>query len=229
MRRRSAAMELHLPEFYKLVLFVGASMALLIVPGPAVLFIVARGISQGRAAALVSMLGIACGSLVHVVAAVAGLSALFAASAMAFSVVKYVGAAYLIYLGIVTLVKKRAAVADPRIAPKSLRRLFIDGVVVNVLNPKTAFFFVAFLPQFTHPDHFAEQALLLGLVFVILGVFSDGAYALMSGLLGGWLRGQPRLMTGQRWLTGGIFIGLGVLTAFAERGPIPSGGAEAPK
>jgi len=211
-------MELHLPELNKLILFIGATMALLIVPGPAVLFIVARGISQGRLAAFVSVLGVAVGSLVHVIAAVIGLSALVTSSVLAFSIVKYVGAAYLIYLGVMTLLNKRQATADPKIEPKSLRRLFVDGIVVNVLNPKTALFFLAFLPQFADAAHFTEQALLLGAVFVVLAIMSDGTYAMISGSFGHILRGQPRFLTAQRWFTGGVFIGLGALTALSGNG-----------
>jgi threonine/homoserine/homoserine lactone efflux protein len=210
-------MELHLPELHKLILFMGASIVMLVIPGPAVLFIVARGISQGRLAAFASVLGVAAGSLVHVVAAVVGLSALMAGSALAFSVVKYVGAAYLIYLGVMTLLKKRQAAVNPKIERKSLRRLFVDGVVVNVLNPKTALFFLAFLPVFADEAYFAQQALFFGAVFVVLAIMSDGTYAMISGSLGHILRGQPRFLAAQRWITGSIYIGLGVLTALTER------------
>jgi threonine/homoserine/homoserine lactone efflux protein len=217
-------MEFHLPELHKLVLFIGASIVMLVIPGPAVLFIVARGISQGRLAAFSSVLGVAVGSFVHVIAAVVGLSALMAGSAFAFSVVKYVGAAYLIYLGVMTLLKKRQPEVNPKIERKGLRRLFVDGIVVNVLNPKTALFFLAFLPQFADPAHFTEQALLLGAVFVVLAILSDGTYAMISGSLGHFLRGQPRFLTAQRWVSGSVYIGLGVLTALADRntGAAPS-------
>ena len=211
-------MELHLPGLHNLILFMGASIVMLVIPGPAVLFIVARGISQGRLAAFASVLGVALGSLVHVVAAVVGLSALMTSSVLAFSIIKYVGAAYLIYLGVMTLLNKRQAATNPRIEKKSLRRLFVDGIVVNVLNPKTALFFLAFLPQFADPAHFTEQALFLGAVFVALAILSDGTYAMVSGSLGHMLRGQPRFMTAQRWFTGGVFIGLGALTALSGNG-----------
>jgi threonine/homoserine/homoserine lactone efflux protein len=191
---------------------------MLVIPGPAVLFIVARGISQGRLAAFASVLGVAVGSFVHVIAAVVGLSALMTGSALAFSVVKYVGAAYLIYLGVMTLLNKRQAASNPKVERKSLKRLFIDGIVVNVLNPKTALFFLAFLPQFAEPDYFAQQALLLGAVFVGLAILSDGTYAMISGSLGQMLRGQPRFLAAQRWFTGGVFIGLGALTALSGNG-----------
>ena len=210
-------MELHLPELHKLILFIGASIVMLVIPGPAVLFIVARGISQGRLAAFASVLGVAVGSFIHVIAAVVGLSALMAGSALAFSVIKYVGAAYLIYLGVMTLLKKRQPEVNPKVERKSLRRLFVDGIVVNVLNPKTALFFLAFLPQFADPAHFAEQALLLGAVFVVLAIMSDGTYAMISGYLGHFLRGQPRFLTAQRWVSGSVFIALGVLTALTDR------------
>src|SRR5262245_48763064 len=138
-----------LPDVPTLGLFVAAALVLLLTPGPAVLYIVTRSIDQGRRAGLVSALGVHAGTLVHVVGAAAGLSALLMASATVFSAVKYLGAAYLIYLGIrrlrdrtTTLVSAHAAGAPP------LRRAFVDGVIVNVLNPKTALFFLAFLPQF---------------------------------------------------------------------------------
>jgi threonine/homoserine/homoserine lactone efflux protein len=222
-------MELHLPELHKLLAFVGASIVMLVIPGPAVLFIVARGISQGRLAAFASVLGVAVGSFVHVIAAVVGLSALLATSALAFTVVKYVGAAYLIYLGVMTLLKKRKAQVDAKIERKSLRRLFIDGIVVNVLNPKTALFFLAFLPVFADEAYFTQQALFLGAVFVVLAILSDGTYAMLSGSLGHFLRGQPRLMAAQRWVTGGIYIGLGVLTALTERSTSGAGAAASSK
>jgi threonine/homoserine/homoserine lactone efflux protein len=211
-------MELHLPELHNLILFIGASIIMLVIPGPAVLFIVARGISQGRLAAFVSVLGVAAGSLVHLFAAVVGLSALFSASVLAFGAVKYVGAAYLIYLGVSTLLKRQKTVVQPQIVKRTLRRLFIDGIIVNVLNPKTALFFFAFLPQFTDdPEHVTQQLVFLGLVFTTLAILSDGVYAMVSGYLGGWLRGQPRFFTAQRWVTGSLFIGLGILTALTER------------
>src|SRR5262249_58326996 len=159
--------------------FVVAALALLLTPGPAVLYIVARSIDQGRGAGLVSMLGVHAGTLVHVAAAAAGLSALLAASAVAFSAVKYLGAAYLVFLGVRRLLDRTAGVASRRPEPRRLRRAFLDGVVVNVLNPKTGLLFLAFLPQFvaTARHDVGAQILGLGLLFVGLGVITDGLYA----------------------------------------------------
>ena len=210
-------MEFHLPELHNIIIFIGASIAMLIVPGPAVLFIVARGISQGRLAAFASVLGVAVGSLVHVVAVAVGLSALVVGSALAFSVVKYVCAAYLIYLGISALLRKREPEFNPKIERKSHRRLFLDGIVVNVLNPKTAMFFLAIPTLLADPQYLAEQTLFFGVVFVVLAIMSDGIYALASGSLGQLLRQRPHYFSAQRWVTGSIFIGLGILTALTER------------
>jgi threonine/homoserine/homoserine lactone efflux protein len=201
-------------------LFVTAALALLLVPGPAVLYIVARGIHQGRAAALVSVVGVHVGSLVHVAAATLGLSALIVSSALAFSLVKYLGAAYLIILGARTLLARQAADPADVPAPMSLARVFSQGVVVNVLNPKTALFFFAFLPQFVDPARgsVAVQTLLFGCLFVVLGIGSDGLYALLAGSVGRWLRQSARFPRLQRWFTGGVYVGLGVTTAVVGSG-----------
>ena len=207
-------------ELSTLALFVTAALLLLRVPGPAVLYIVARGIHQGRAAGLVSVVGIHVGSFVHVAAATLGLSALLLSSALAFSIVKYLGAAYLIYLGTRTLLARRAANPAVRPAPMSLSRVFSQGVVVNVLNPKTALFFFAFLPQFVDPARgsVAAQTLLFGCLFVALGVVSDGMYALLAGSVGRWLGRSARFPRIQRWFTGIVYMGLGATTALVGTG-----------
>ena len=206
-----------LPDLASVTVFTGAALVLLLTPGPAVLYIVARSIDQGRRAGLVSMLGVHVGTLVHVAAAAAGVSALLAASATAFGVVKYLGAAYLIYLGVRRLRDRpQGTAAAPRRAP--LRRAFADGVVVNVLNPKTALFFVAFLPQFVDVSrgHIGAQILALGALFVLLGLITDGGYAFTAGTAAGWLRSHPRLLAGERWISGGLYIGLGVAAALSS-------------
>jgi len=207
-----------LPDLASLGLFVAAALVLLITPGPAVLYIVARSIDQGRRAGLVSMLGVHAGTLVHVAAAAAGLSALLAASAMAFSVVKYLGAAYLIFLGVRRLLDRRTSVTSRRLERRHLRRAFLDGVVVNVLNPKTALFFLAFLPQFvmTARGAVGAQVLGLGLLFVGLGVITDGLYAVGAGTAAHWLRGNPQFVRSERWVSGSMYIGLGVAAAFSS-------------
>jgi threonine/homoserine/homoserine lactone efflux protein len=179
-----------LPDLASLGIFAAAALLLLLTPGPAVLYIVARSLEQGRRAGLVSALGVHLGTLVHVAAA--GLSAILAASATAFSVVKYLGAAYLVYLGARSLLERRTA-GNGADRPRPLRRAFLDGVVVNVLNPKTALFFLAFLPQFVNVsrDSVGAQVLALGVLFVLLGLVTDGGYALMAGTAAQWLRGRP--------------------------------------
>jgi threonine/homoserine/homoserine lactone efflux protein len=204
------------PDLSSLALFAGAALALLLVPGPAVLYIVARSIEQGRVAGLVSMLGIELGGLVHVAAAALGLSALLVQSAVAFSVVKYAGAAYLVYLGLRKLLARERPEAGEARRTKKLGKLFRQGIVVNVLNPKTALFFFAFLPQFVDPDAgtVGLQIGLLGLLFIALAVVSDGSYALAAGTAAQWIRGNPRFLQVKRWVSGSVFVGLGLTAAF---------------
>jgi threonine/homoserine/homoserine lactone efflux protein len=201
------------PSLSVLPLFAATALALLVIPGPAVLYITARAAAQGPRAGLVSVLGIHTGTLVHVVAAVAGLSALLVASATAFTAVKVAGAVYLVYLGVRTLVgRANADGATSVTTSRGFRRLYLDGVVVNVLNPKTALFFLAFLPQFVDPARGPAwaQTLILGLCFVALGVLSDGTYAIAGAHVGRWLRrGAGRRRRG-RIAEGGLLIGLGV-------------------
>lgn len=208
---------LALPEWSSLGFFVLAALVLLLTPGPAVLYIVTRSIDQGRRAGLVSVLGVHVGTLAHIFAAAAGLSALLAASATAFSVVKYLGAAYLIYIGVRRLLDRSTKSLAPG-EPKRLRRAFLDGVVVNVLNPKTGLFFLAFLPQFVTVSrgHVGEQIVSLGVVFVLLGAVTDSLYALTAGSAAQWLRGKPRFLASERWISGGLYIGLGVAAAFSS-------------
>ncbi|HEY2940355.1 MAG TPA: LysE family translocator [Gaiellaceae bacterium] len=200
----------------RLALFVGAALLLLVVPGPAVLYVVTQSVSQGRRAGLASVAGITTGTLVHIVAATIGLSALLASSALAFNVVKYLGAAYLIVVGI-----RRLAGLDQEErrtqAPRNHGRLYRQGIVVNVLNPKTALFFLAFLPQFVDPSRGAASAqiLVLGLLFACLGLLSDGTWALVAGTLGARLRRSARLPQVQRYVSGSVFVGLGAAAALS--------------
>lgn len=193
------------------------ALLLLLVPGPAVLYITSRSIGLGRAAGLVSAMGIAVGTLVHVAAATLGLSALLVSSASAFQVVKYAGAAYLIYLGIRTLRGRDAATLDPSREPISLRHVFGQGVLVNLLNPKTALFFLAFLPQFVDParGHAALQIFELGVLFALMGWMSDSVWALVSGTFAEHIRGSVRLRSTQRKVSGGALIALGLASAFS--------------
>ncbi len=208
-----------MPDTGALALFAVAALALIVVPGPAVLYIVAQSIDRGRVAGLVSALGVAVGGLVHVAAAVIGLSALVASSATAFTAVKLAGAAYLVGLGLHTLLVRRDATGIAATRERRLRRIFAQGVVVNVLNPKTALFFLAFLPQFVDRDggHVGGQLLVLGLVFVVLAVVSDGAWALLAGTASERLRASSRFLAVRRYVSGTVFVSLGVLTAAASR------------
>jgi threonine/homoserine/homoserine lactone efflux protein len=205
-----------IPDASTLALFVAAALALLLVPGPAVLYIVARSIDQGRSAGLISVLGVHLGSLVHVTAAAVGLSSLLVSSAVAFSVVKYAGAAYLIYLGVKALIT-RAEPEHVELRAEPLGKLLRQGAVVNILNPKTALFFLAFLPQFVDPDagYVALQLTFFGLVFVALGLVTDSLYALAAGTAGGWLRSSRFFAGARRWVSGTVFIGLGLATALS--------------
>jgi threonine/homoserine/homoserine lactone efflux protein len=197
-------------------LFLAAALALAVTPGPAVLYIVTRSVSQGRWAGAVSCLGIALGTLVHVVTAALGLSAILASSAFAFGLVRYAGAAYLIGLGIRRLTRESAApalVAEAR----TLRRIFWEGFVVNLLNPKTALFFLAFLPQFVDPaaGSSASQLLLLGGTFALVALCTDSAWSFLAGGAGAWLKAHPRFPRSERYVSGSVYLGLGLATAFS--------------
>lgn len=199
-----------------IVLFAAAAFVLIVIPGPGVLYVVARSVQQGRMAGLVSTWGVACGAYLQIVLAAYGLAALLAKSAIAFSALRYIGAAYIVWLGIQQI--RARAESGPEVGKLSRRamwRIFADGVVVCVFNPKSALFFVAFLPQFvdiTSADA-TGQILLLGAVFVAIALVSDGAYALAAAALAKrFVRGSAGLRRA-RWLGGGTLIGLGVATA----------------
>ena len=186
-------------------------------PGPAVLYIVNRSVSDGREAGLAAVAGLTLGNLAHALAAAAGLSAVLATSAAAFSTVKWLGAGYLVYVGVRTLLRPAPAI-DPDQPGVSVRRSFTQGVVVNVLNPKVALFFLSFLPQFIRPENGrpAVQALVLGLVFVGIGFFTDGTYSLVASSLRTVLLRGRTLPFVQRWVAGTVFIGLGLVAATAS-------------
>jgi threonine/homoserine/homoserine lactone efflux protein len=206
-----------IPAPDRLVLFVVAALVLLAVPGPAVLYIVTRSVHQGRRAGLTSVLGIHTGTLVQIAAATAGLSALVLSSAVAFTAVKIVGAIYLVGLGLWTLLSGRAETDVTVGRERRLRRIYAQGIVVEVFNPKTGLFFVAFLPQFVDPNapHPAFQIAFLGCLFAALGMVTDSLWALAAGTAGGLIRGSRRFVRLQRYVAGSVYIGLGVATAFA--------------
>lgn len=214
-----------MPDTAALGVFVAAALALLVVPGPSVLYIVARGVEGGPSAGLVSMLGVQTGALVHVASAAVGLSAVLASSAAAFSAVKWAGAAYLLWLGVRLIFSKdeRGDPGDPASRGRRLSRAFAQGVVVNALNPKTALFFLAFLPQFVDPAAGAAwaQVAVLGLVFISLAVCTDGLYALLSGAIADRLRREDEnagFRRGSRLFSGGVYVALGLATAVSGAG-----------
>jgi threonine/homoserine/homoserine lactone efflux protein len=202
------------PDAATLAVFCAATLALLVVPGPAVLYVVTQSVDHGRRAGLVSVLGVSAGGLVHVAAAALGLSSLLLSSAIAFEVVKYAGAAYLIFLGVRRLLGTGEDAEAARF-DRSSRDLFRRGVLVQILNPKTAVFFFAFLPQFVDADGapVALQLLFLGGLFLVLALISDGAYAVAAGTLADRLRGSGAFKGTQRWVSGTVLVGLGALAA----------------
>jgi threonine/homoserine/homoserine lactone efflux protein len=208
-----------MPDLSTLAVFSAAALALIVVPGPAVLYVVMQGIDRGRIGGIVSAFGIAAGGLVHVFAAAVGISSLVVSSATAFTVVKWAGAAYLVALGLQQLLARGGHVQGtvPGTRGGPLRRVFWQGAVVNVLNPKTALFFLAFLPQFVdvRAGSVGAQAVVLGLVFVGLALVSDSIWGLAAGAAGGWLRRSRRVMRTQRYATGGVLVGLGLATALS--------------
>ncbi|MEV8631172.1 LysE family translocator [Streptosporangium sp. NPDC051023] len=197
------------------LVFVVASLALVLVPGPNHLYIVARSIAQGRAAGVASALGVETGTLVHIAAAAAGLSYVIARSAALFNVIKWAGVVYLIYLGVRALTRgQEQATYEAR--PQPLRSVFLEGAVVNLLNPKVILFFLAFLPQFVHPEAGSVplQIVILGVTLLVLGVTSDMIYAAGAGALGSRLRSRSNVLG---YVSGVVYLGLGVATAFSGR------------
>lgn len=203
-----------------LLLFCMAAFALIAVPGPNMIYITTRSTIQGRKAGLVSVLGVETGTLVHVIAASIGLSALLVSSTLSFNIVKYLGAAYLIYLGLRTWLSKAGAEEVENIQPASAAQIYVQGLLTNVLNPKVALFFLAFLPQFTDPSrgNVAGQMLLLGLVFTVIAFGVDLIVALLASSAGNWLRSRNRARQAQRWIAGSVYITLGLSTALASTG-----------
>lgn len=208
-----------MPSTSTVLVFAAATLALLVVPGPSVVYVVARSLEHGRAAGLTSMLGIETGALVHVAAAAVGLTALLASSEVAFSIVKYAGAAYLVGMGVRQVRRRHEPItAADSVTPAASRlRLFRDGVMVDLLNPKTGLFFLAFLPQFIDPSRgpVGGQVLVLGLLFVALAAVTDGTYAVVAGGLSGRLARSVASRRRVDRTTASVYVGLGGLAAFA--------------
>jgi threonine/homoserine/homoserine lactone efflux protein len=202
------------PSLSTYVVFLATGMALLAVPGPAVLYVVTRSIEMGRAGGIASCAGITTGTFVHVGLATAGISSLILASRVAFDAVKYVGAAYLIFLGVRRLLTRKEEVVEDRV-PRTRRRAYTQGVVVNLTNPKTIVFIFAFIPQFVDPAAARPwlQVLVLGVSFAALGFLSDSTYAFVAGAVADRLRGSRRIARFERWFGGCVLVGLGVAAA----------------
>ena len=200
-----------------LALFLVATVVLILTPGPAMLYIFSRSLSQGRGAGLASVAGIAVGDLFHALGAALGLSAIIASSVLAFSVLKYAGAAYLVYLGIR---KFRSAPLDPTAA--ALRReplgaIFRQGAFVGIFNPKPALFFLSFLPQFAEPASGSVplQLLAYGLTFVVLAALGNATFSLLAGRFGNWLKERPAFLRHERYVSGSVYCGLGLAAALS--------------
>ena len=206
-------------EVSNLMLFIAASWVLIITPGPDSLYVLTRGIAQGKQAGVISALGVTLGILVHTLAAAFGLALVLQTSALAFLVVKYVGALYLLYLGIKTLKDRSSLTFAPEHKPRQLHTLFWQGVLSNVTNPKVALFFLAFLPQFVHPESGSVpvQMMVLGLIFAFFGVIYLSGIGYSAGHVGAWIAKHPRYLKPLRLATGGMFLGLGLRLAFTER------------
>jgi threonine/homoserine/homoserine lactone efflux protein len=207
-------------EFSTIWLFAVSAAALLIIPGPAVLYIMARSIDQGKKAGLVSVLGVTLGGSIHVLAGALGVSAILMTSVTAFHIVKYLGAAYLIYLGCKTLLFSSNSTTSeiPKSPRKKLTKILYQSVLVEVMNPKTALFFLAFFPQFisTSAGSVPVQFLLLGTIFIILAFISDGLYALLAASIRDRMIGSKDSSNLINRITGYLYIVLGIFSAFAS-------------
>lgn len=212
----------------QLILVTGAALIFALVPGPAVVFIVTRSVDQSRRAGMASGLGVACGNLALVFAAAFGLSALFATSEIAYDVVRFAGASYLVYLGVRRLLDRSVPSGDEAAPPpKPLSRLYAQGVIVGVLNPKAALFFFSFLPQFVDQGHgaVAAQMLILGTLVVAITLAGDCSYAALAGGVAQTLLRKPKVVRRQQLVAGCVYIGLGI--AAAVSGPSHSTAAKA--
>jgi threonine/homoserine/homoserine lactone efflux protein len=203
------------PSSSAYVVFLATAMVLLLIPGPAVLYVVTRSIEMGRSGGLASVAGITTGTIAYVVLATVGLSSLILASTVAFDAVKFVGAAYLFLLGVRRLLGRGLEKPEEDAVPRTRLRAYTQGVFVNLTNPKTIVFIFAFIPQFVDPNAQDPglQVLALGLTFALLGFLSDSMWALAAGTVADRLRGSTTIAWVQRWVGGGVLVGLGILAA----------------
>ena len=207
-----------MPDKAAFLTFLVAAFMLNVAPGPDMLYVIGRSVGQGRKAGIISSLGVFVGCWVHILAAAFGIAALLRSSPVAFNVVRYAGAGYLLYLG-ARMIAQKTDLARPELEPENLMSIFRQGVITNVLNPKVAMFFLAFLPQFVDArrGNVAWQIVLLGLIFNVGGTLVNLAVACAGGTLGELLRRNQRIARMQRWFTGLIFIGLGLRLAWQRR------------
>lgn len=203
-------------------LFSITSLLLALTPGPDMLYIATRSVAQGRRAGLVSVLGVYTGVLFHILAAVLGISALIVSSAIAFNLIRYAGAAYLVFLGIHAFLSKAETFKVKKVEHKRLRNIYYQGLITNLLNPKVIFFFVAFFPQFVDPakGNVSLQLLILGVILVVVSLPIDIGVSLLSGTFGNLLKTRKRVQQAGKWITGSVFVSLGISTAvFGVRKP----------
>jgi threonine/homoserine/homoserine lactone efflux protein len=208
-----------LPEWSALSVFLLAALAVGISPGPGMLYAVARGIGQGSGAALVSVLGLSTGSFVNCLIAALGMSAVLAASALAYDIVRYLGAAYLCYLAYRILRAPNEEIAVGKLGSDGLGRIYAQGVITNIVNPKSALFYLSFVPQFVDParGNAFIQFILLGLIFNVGGNIVNLLVALFFGRIGDWLSHHPRIWQYQRWFTASVLGGLALHLALSSR------------
>lgn len=205
-----------MPEISSLAIYLSAAFILAITPGPGIFYVLTRSLKGGRGEGYASSVGTAIGGLFHVVAAAVGLSAILATSALAFAIVKYAGAAYLIYLGIRTIIERNDEFDDEQVSTSNTRHAFYQGILTEVLNPKTALFFLAFIPQFINPEGVVvTQFVILGCISVFMNTSADIVVATLAGPIGYQLKTRARLRKGQKMFTGISLIGLGAYVAFA--------------
>jgi threonine/homoserine/homoserine lactone efflux protein len=202
-----------------LATYITAAFALVLAPGPGQALVLARSITSGRKAGIITSLGLNVGTMVHTVAAALGLSAILATSATAFSVVKYAGAIYLIYLGLKAILERDPQIASKQTVPETPRQAFMRSIAIGILNPKVALFFLAFLPQFVDPARgpVILQFLILGAILACIGLTFDTVLASISGRLGRWFAQNPRFALWRQRLTGGVMMALGIDLALTQR------------
>lgn len=206
-------------DWSNFALFIAASWVLIVTPGPDMIYVITRGVSHGRKAGMISAVGVTLGILVHTIFAAFGLAIILRTSALAFLAVKFSGAAYLIYLGVRTFSNKSDFTFSSDKPKDGIRKIFVQGLLSNVLNPKIALFFLAFLPQFVNPEHGSAsvQMVYLGLTFALFGIVFLVLLGYFSGSIGAWLSNKQKLAEKIRWFTGSVLIALGLRLAFLER------------